>query len=224
MARSAAAVPLLVGLVQQLPGGVRSAMYDAETPYAVLWGEGTNGWYADPLEGGRLGGGGLSYDVAKWGITAYNHSGVGSGGGMAFSIDPGFPQLGNPICEPLGTTKAECHNASALEAYDPQHGGMPQAKEANLTAFLHRIRGIYSGRVPPDFEGVCNIDFEGCKSARSPIFSSLASLTNCGGGREYERLGMGLVRQRQLGERHALAGVPQRLPGVFHPARAARAP
>ena len=81
----------------------------------------------------------------------------------------------HPICEPLGTTKAECHNASALEAYDPQHGGMPQAKEANLSAFLHRIRGIYSGRVPPDFEGVCNIDFEGCKSARSPIFSSLAS-------------------------------------------------
>ena len=38
---------------------------------------------------------------------------------------------------------------------------MPQAREANLTAFLHRVRGLYSGRVPEDFGGVCNIDFEG---------------------------------------------------------------
>lgn len=40
--------------------------------------------------------------------------------------------------------------------------GVPQAKEANLTEHLHRIRGIFSGRVPAaTFGGVCNIDFEG---------------------------------------------------------------
>ena len=39
--------------------------------------------------------------------------------------------------------------------------GVPQAREANLTAHLHHVRGIFSSRVPADFGGVCNIDFEG---------------------------------------------------------------
>ena len=43
---------------------------------------------------------------------------------MAFSIDPGsFPQLGNPICEPLGARTPACHNASDLSSYDPTRGG-----------------------------------------------------------------------------------------------------
>jgi hypothetical protein len=45
---------------------------------------------------------------------------------MAFSIDPGsFPQLGNPICEPLGAHTPACHNASDLSSYDPTKGGAP---------------------------------------------------------------------------------------------------
>ena len=38
---------------------------------------------------------------------------------------------------------------------------MPQAKEANLTAHLEHVRGAFSGSVPADFGGICNIDFEG---------------------------------------------------------------
>lgn len=60
----------------------------------MFWGLGSNGWYVDPINGGRPGGDGLSYDVASYSITAFNKSGEGSAGGMAFSIDPGsFPQV-----------------------------------------------------------------------------------------------------------------------------------
>ena len=97
-------------------------MMDAATPFAVIWGLGSPGWYADPLEGGQPGGAGLSYDVAKFRITAYNHSAAGSAGGMAFAIDPGsFPQLGNPICEPLGTDPPNpaCHNGKGRKQSPP---------------------------------------------------------------------------------------------------------
>lgn len=156
---AAAAATAIILVLNLLTLGNPAQFSDA--PYRVYWGVGSNAWLVDPINGGNPGNEGLAYDVAKWGITTFNRSASGSDGGMAFSIDPEFPQLGNPICERLGTHNPACHNASNLISYDPSRGGVPQAREANLTEFLHRIRGIYEGRVPKDFGGVCNIDFEG---------------------------------------------------------------
>lgn len=136
----AAAAAVLGACCDWQMGGVRfgtAAMFD-DAPYRVYWGLGSNGWYADPINGGRPGGSGLAYDVAAWGITAFNRSGVGSAGGQAFSIDPGFPQLGNPICERLDPVSGkwdrnpDCHNASNLQAFDPSRGGVPQAVDVKV--------------------------------------------------------------------------------------------
>ena len=148
------------------------AMLDGETPFAVFFGMGTPAFYEDPVNGGAPGGRGVRYDLAKWGIAAFNRTGKGIGGGMAFARDPGsFPQLQNPICESLGTANPACHNPHDLSAYDPVNGGVPQAPEANLTKHLEHVRGVFSGSVPADFGGICNIDFEvsstPCRSSRA---------------------------------------------------------
>jgi hypothetical protein len=100
MMQRAACTTTAIFLSSLLPLGSPAQFADA--PYRVYWGVGSNGWLVDPINGGNPGNNGLAYDVTKWGITAFNRSASGSAGGMAFSIDPGFPQLGNPICERLG--------------------------------------------------------------------------------------------------------------------------
>ena len=107
--------------------------------------------------------------MTQYGILPFNSTGKGIAGGMAFAADPNsFPQLENPICSRLPPDQwpEACTNGSQpwekiAKAYGAVHGGMPQAREANLTAHLKRVQGGFSGRVPADFEGVCNIDFEG---------------------------------------------------------------
>ena len=65
-----------------------------------------------------------------------------------------------PISGPMSARISQPWEKIA-KAYGAVHGGVPQAREANLTAHLRRVQGVFSGRVSADFEGVCNIDFEG---------------------------------------------------------------
>ena len=65
-------------------GGGDASQFD-DAPYRVFWGVGDNSWLTDPVNGGEPGGSGLAYPVSKWGITAFNRTGLGSAGGMAFN-------------------------------------------------------------------------------------------------------------------------------------------
>ena len=86
----------------------------------------------------------------------------------------------------ISDSRSLATTASDLRAYDPTNGGVPQAPEANLTAHLHHVRGCFSGHVPPDFGGVCNIDFEGWQTnVWELIWCDRASSGNASHWQEY---------------------------------------